>query len=55
MIFCDRHCRCCTSLVCDGINDEEARDGCQYFRDEFLEEVKDVEYWKTLDKILGDR
>ena len=25
---------------------------CQYFRDEFPEEVKDVEYWKTLDKIL---
>lgn len=50
--FCDRHCKWCTSLVCDGVNDTEARDGCQYFRDEFPEEVKDVEYWKTLYKIL---
>ena len=50
--FCDSHRKWCTSLVCDGVNDTEARDGCQYFRDEFPEEVKDVEYWKTLDKIL---
>lgn len=50
--FCDRRCKYCTSLVCDGVNDTEARDGCQYFRDEFPEEVKDVEYWKTLNKIL---
>ena len=50
--FCGRHCKWCTSLVCDGVNDTEAGDGCQYFRDEFPEEVKDVEYWKTLDRIL---
>lgn len=50
--FCDRHRKRCTSPVCDSVNDTEARDGCQYFRDEFPEEVKDVEYWKTLDKIL---
>lgn len=50
--FCDRHCKWCTSLVCDSVNDTEARDDCRYFRDEFPEEVKDVEYWKTLDKIL---
>lgn len=53
--FCDRHCKWCTSLVCDGVNNTEARDGCQYFRDEFPEEVKDVEYWKVLDKVLGDK
>ena len=50
--FCDRRCKWCTSLVCDRVNDTEARDGCRYFRDEFPEEVKDVEYWRTLDKIL---
>ena len=50
--FCDRHCKWCTSLVCDGVNDTKARDGCKYFRDEFPEEVKDTEYWKTLDKVL---
>lgn len=53
--FCERHCKWCTSLVCDGVNDTKARDGCQYFRDEFPEEVKDTEYWKTLDKVLGDK
>lgn len=53
--FCDRHCKLCTSLVCDGVNDTEARDGCEYFRDEFPEEVKNIEYWKVLDKILGDK
>lgn len=50
--FCDRHCKWCTSLVCDGVNDTKARDGCEYFRGEFPEEVKDTEYWKTLDKVL---
>lgn len=53
--FCDRHCKWCTSLVCDGVNNTETRDGCQYFRDEFPEEVKDVEYWKVLNKVLGDK
>lgn len=53
--FCDRHCKWRTSLVCNGVNDAEARDMCEYFRNEFPEEVKDVEYWEALDKILGDR
>ena len=43
--FCDRHCKWCTSLVCGGVNDTEARDGCEYkaWHEKWCKKVKETE------------
>lgn len=39
--FYKKYCRGCSSLVCDGVRDTVAREGCRYYRHEMKKETPD--------------
>ena len=39
--FYKRYCRGCSSLVCSGVRDTVAREGCRYYRHEMKKETSD--------------
>lgn len=39
--FYNKYCRGCSSLVCSGVRDTVAREGCRYYRHEMKKETPD--------------